>query len=375
MGAVPQPATIFAHARLLPAAHRSMSAHPFLAGLRHSPDYLLQNLDLVNRRGLVVHINENIYRQASFLDERMFTPHTQGAWFPLELLFEATRELTPPQAPHYIFHTGHCGSTLISRLLGELPRAFSLREPLTLLALAMMQRELDMPGTALDGDAWRRLLHLSLQLLSRTYRKDDRPLIKLTSGAGNLAEMLLARNRESRAVLLYLPLETWLATMLRAEETRENGRAYAAAWLADFHRLTGRTDIRQGTLNDAQQFSLNWLTELLCFKRTRDAAPGRTRLLDFETFLAAPAEQLEILADFLELDTSRNQAEVLVNGPWMQCYAKIPSQRFDREMRRRELDEARQRLAAEIRAGLTWAESLCRETPVLAPLAVHLHTH
>ena len=374
MGTISQPATIFAHAHLFSAVHRSMSTHPFLAGLRQSPDYLLQNLDLVNRRGLVVHINESIYRQASFLDERMFTPHTQGAWFPLEMLFEATRGLTVPLAPHYIFHVGHCGSTLISRLLGELPRVFSLREPLTLLALAITQRELDTPGAPLDGNAWRRLLQLSLQLLSRTYRKDDRSLIKLTSGAGNLAEMLLANNNASRAVLLYLPLKTWLATMLRAEETRENGRAYAAAWLADFHRLTDRTDIRQGTLRDAQQFSLNWLTELLCFKRARDAAPGRTRLLDFETFLAAPAEQLEILADFLELDSSRNQAEVLVNGPLMQSYAKIPSQRFDREMRRRELDEARQRLAAEIRTGLEWAESLCRETPALAPLAVHLRT-
>ena len=349
-----------------------MNSHPFLSGLRDNPDFLLQNLDFRNQRGLLVKISERAYRQASFLDERVFEADTQGAWFPLETLLEIAADIPIRQAPHYIFHVGHCGSTLISRLLGELPQVFSLREPVTLLALAVIRRELGTAAAPLDRDAWDRIFRMSLALLSRTYHAADRPFIKLTSAAGNLLGPLLGAHADSKALLLYVDLETYLATMLRAETPRENLRAYAAVWLKDFHQFTGRHDIQLNSSDDARQAVINWLTMLLTFSRATTQHPGNTFWLNFDTFLGAPTRHLQAAADFFNLPVSSNAISMLMQGPLMNHYAKDPGQVFDAHARQRELADARGHLEVEIRTALDWAASLCMDIPALEPVIPYL---
>ena len=72
---------------------------------------------------------------SAFLDDRSLRadrPRHGVEWWHLAAAF-------PPAARRdvqYIFHIGHVGSTLISRLLGELPGILSLREPLILRVYA-----------------------------------------------------------------------------------------------------------------------------------------------------------------------------------------------------------------------------------------------
>ncbi len=349
-----------------------MNTHPFLSGLRASPDFLLQDLDFRERRGLVVKISEAAYRQTAFLDERVFTPDTQGAWFPLGSLLHTTEDLAIKRSPHYIFHVGHCGSTLVSRLLGELPQAFSLREPVSLLALAMIKRDLGRPEAPLESDEWQRFLSMSLGLLARTYHSDDRALIKLTSAAGNLLEPLLEARADSKALLLYVDLETYLATMLRAETTRESLRAYAGAWLADLRQQANHSAFGNLPLDDAQQAVINWLAMLLAFSQATARHPGRTLWLNFDAFLGAPAKHLQDAGNFFELQARLEAIEALVQGPLMNRYAKDPQQNFDRHMRQEELAQARQHLEIGIRTALDWAENLCMDIPALEPVIPYL---
>ena len=346
-----------------------MSAHPLLAGLRQSPDFMLHDLDLVNRRGLVVRIAEADYRRASFLDHRVLKPDTRGNWFPLDLIHTEAQELTPP-SPHLIFHVSHCGSTLLSRLLAELPGNLPVREPLGLLVLAMSQRELGLVTSRLDGPGWDRLADTVLKFLSRTYRHDQRAVLKATSACANLLAPLLARDAASRALLLHTDLETWLTVMLRKEGVRENGRYYAPTWFGDFCELTGRRDLRFPSLNDAEQFAINWLTAMLHFERAHEQMPGRVLTLDFEELLAAPGEKLEAVGKFFGLDTAG--AARAAAGPLMKTYGKNPDIPFDAVERRRELEESRRVTGAEIRDGLALARKLCDEVGMLAPLAAHL---
>ena len=346
--------------------------HPLLAGLQANPDFLLQNLDFRERRGLVVKISESAYRQTAFLDERVLRADTQGAWFPLDSLLQAAAHMQIGRHPHYIFHVGHCGSTLVSRLLGELPNVFSLREPITLLALAIMQRGLETPESPLDAAEWRRLLNMSLALLSRTYHKEDQPLIKLTSAAGNLLGTLLAESEDSRALLMYVDLETYLATMLRAEATRENLRAYADAWLGDFHRRTGNHNISAQPMDDAHQAVINWLTMLTEFSAATALNPGRTLWMHFDAFLEAPASHLRESGKFFGLRSAPEAISQLASGSLMKRYAKDPQQQFDRRTRQQELAQARRHLHAEIRTALDWAESLCMDIPLLEPVLPYL---
>lgn len=348
-----------------------MNTHPLLAGLRQNPDCMLQNLDLVNKRGLVVRVSEKLYRDASFLDDRMFTPSVEGAWFPLDAIAETLDGFAVP-TPHCIFQIGHCGSTLISRLLAELPGNLPVREPMSLLTLAMARRELGRPSSWVSEAKWQQCLDLATCALSRTYRSGDRAVIKVTSAACNLLEALpQTPGNISQVLLMYISLESLLAVMLRTPSLRDSIHAYSPAWITDFCRLTGCTDVCLADLDDAQQLAVKWLTLMLLFTRATQTAPERTHLLDFDDFLKNPAEKLTGISNHFRLETSAEQIEKLISGPLMHSYSKIPGQAFNPNQREQELHEASQRFRDEIQNGLHWAENLCRKTPVLASLTAN----
>src|SRR5699024_6494412 len=110
----------------------------WLEGLREDPCVFPQELDPINRRLLLVRLTEAKIRAASFLDGRVLDGGEPGGWIPLARALEVRPRNSGPAG--IILHCGHCGSTLISRLLGELPGAWVLREPLALHALASEAR-------------------------------------------------------------------------------------------------------------------------------------------------------------------------------------------------------------------------------------------
>src|SRR5579862_7220762 len=92
----------------------------------------------------LVRLDEEDYRRSSFLDQRLLALGYERSLCARETLGSAAARLAPPS--HYIFHTGHVGSTLISRLLGEHSAFFVLREPAVLRAIATSAA-----GTAVAG--------------------------------------------------------------------------------------------------------------------------------------------------------------------------------------------------------------------------------
>src|SRR5271170_53079 len=138
----------------------------------------------------MVKLDEAAYRAASFLDQRLLAcGYAQEMCVPL-LLGQAAAALSP--RAHYIFHTGHVGSTLISRLIGAHERFFSLREPALLRALVA--------GNAASGGP---SLAVTLALLGRTWRPSQCAVVKLTSFVSELAETILALSLQSSAVFMF----------------------------------------------------------------------------------------------------------------------------------------------------------------------------
>ena len=103
-----------------------------------SPRLYPHSLDLEKATALIIDASPDFYRNAIFLDQRALEPGARGAWVPLETLWRHMDALDRGYlAPaNFIFHTGHCGSTLISRLLDDITPVFGLREPLVLRTLA-----------------------------------------------------------------------------------------------------------------------------------------------------------------------------------------------------------------------------------------------
>ena len=149
-----------------PRAARIESLLPRLAD---DPTVYLHTLDLVRDRALLLEVDRGFYRDATFLDERVLGPGRVGAWVPLERVWRAFETAPPPRpACAFIFHLGHAGSTLLSRLLDEVPGVLGLREPLTLRPLALAANRLALtPDPALAAVCARALPNLHAALARR----------------------------------------------------------------------------------------------------------------------------------------------------------------------------------------------------------------
>lgn len=350
----------------------AVSLNSLLQALPGNPDCYLHQLDFINRRALVVRIDEAVYRQAPFLDGRALNQDTEGAWVPLREVLLRTQDRIATRSLDYLFHTGHCGSTLVSKFIGTWPGAHVIREPLPLLSLSMLKRELDTPLCPINSTDWRQALDAALKLSARTYRSGDTALVKATSVCGNLVDDALAWSPKSRLVLLHVDLATHLKIMLKSEANRENARAFAPQWLSDFHRLTDSTDVRLHELGDAQQTGMNWLMTMHGFVRAANTAPARTLLVDFESFLEDMETGLARIADFLDKPVPIDDIRALVNGPAAKAYAKQPQRPYGRQLREQALAESGRQFASEIRTGWDWARRLIDETPALAGLESYL---
>lgn len=309
----------------------------------HSAAYPLFAFDAAAGRGWVLHFEPADYRRASFLDQRALHHREIRGW---ELpLAEIEAALTPPTAPaplHWIFHIGHCGSSLVSRLLDPLDPVLGLREPLPLLSLAQAPAD---PAT----QAWQGPV---LRLLNRRFADGQVVLIKPTSTVTTLAGRLLAQ-APGRACLLWIDLRSWLATMLRDDGLRDGSLAGEALRLAEF----GPDGLPAAT-GDGARLARLWLAEQLRWRRL-NADPdlaGRLIDLDFAAVLADPAARTAELAAHYGLTVPADWAAQIAASGLLDRYAKDHSQPYDAAARERELAAAAQAHAVQIEAGLAWAD-------------------
>ena len=98
----------------------------------------VHQLNLQSDTLLLVQLDQADIENHSFLDQRVFRQEMNYEWVDWAE-FEAAAEPLPKEIPGYIFHIGHCGSTLLSRLVSAASGTHALREPLPLRAIAVDQ--------------------------------------------------------------------------------------------------------------------------------------------------------------------------------------------------------------------------------------------
>lgn len=313
-----------------------------------------------------LHLSEAQFRTASFLDQRLLTPagqqtEPQTCTLPLAelqgLIDYQSNSQRPPEA-HLIFHIGHCGSTLISRALAASPAVLPLREPLSLRQLAVVQPEQ-------RDETWNKSLLMALAAHSRVFHPGQVSMIKATSTCNGLIQPMMQLAPQSKSLLLYLPLESYLAGMLGKQTPALDLQGHTTARLDEWRSLTGNPLQRaEGEeFTEAQLAILAWLTSMTRLLQAQAQHSDRCLLLDFENFLADPATSLEHLIEFFSL--AESSAEILEAWPNISVgYSKQPDQPYSAFNRSKTLMRGRTQRAADIRAGLDWAKELIRQNPV-----------
>ncbi len=340
-----------------------MTARSFEEEFRGSARFLPHMLDVHRDRVLVVMMTEADYRRASFLDQRILTPDGPREWMHWSDLEGFAGHL--PDRASFIFHIGHVGSTLVSRLLGELPTVLALREPLLLRSLAELHAVRGRPECPWAPQAFPMRLATTLGWLSRSFRLEQSPIVKATSFVSELAPSILKPER--RCLFLCTPARTYLETIFAGAASLQEVAVLSGARLVRLHGRIGEEPWRLWQLSLGERVAMAWACEMTALEQASAGAPaGDVLWLDFEDFLEAPAPRLIDVATHFREPLSGSVAAGLVSGPIMKSYSKAPEQSYSRELRTNVLAAAREEHGQEIGLGLMWLERAAARYPLVA---------
>ena len=337
-----------------------------LAGLAASPDVYLQKVDLTRDAALLVQFNESAYLASSFLDDRILTPGLKGGWASLPSVQAAAKDTSVAKPLHFIFHTGHVGSTLLSRLLDESGCVLSLREPLPLRTLAEAHDTLALPESLLSPGGFEGLERALLQLWSRGYAGTHSVILKATSSACRIAVRLLERSSGACAVYLNLAAEPYLATLLAGRNSPADLRGHGPVRIRQLQARIQTPLPALHALSLGELAAMSWLAETWNQHDAVTRFGARVLSLDFDDMLADVAGCVRRVAAHFRLPAEGRWLAEIERSPVLTRYSKSPDFEYSPQLRRELLSESRQNNASQIAAGLRWLDTLAGSQPAVA---------
>lgn len=338
---------------------------PLAEALQRSPELFPYALDVANDTAALIRLSQADYEKASFLDTRIVTPTTMIRPVPALALAEMVEQTDLAEACQFIFHLGHVGSTLMSRLLGAHGGVLALREPMILRTFAQMRTEPQALPRRWNAEEFERRLASTLKLWSRSFSANQISIVKATSYCSELAKEILDRPYHPKALMMFVAPEVYIATILAGPNAREEMRVLAHSKIARLNRRFGEPRWNIQTLSEGEAMAASWAAEMTALAEAVESHEDQVCWFDFETFLASPHKQLGAAFAHFGVSASTDEVETILAGPDMRRYAKATEHEYSRELRNDLLNEARTRNAEEIKAGLAWLEREAAEVPFI----------
>jgi hypothetical protein len=253
---------------------------------------------------------------------------------------------------HFVFHSGFCCSTLFTSCFDQPELATTLSEPMILNDIIGWRRR-GAPPQATGA-----LLDDALSLLARPFEGDQAAVIKPSTIVNGLAAAMLAIRSEARAIVMYAPIDDFVTSIAKKGI---DGRLWARELFLAMRReeLTqglGFTDEQFFGQTDLQIAAIAWLGQQRLFGQLIARFPDRVRVLESESFLAAPRQALVAAASFFELRMSKAEIETAVSGSLTRN--SKDGKAYSRGARRAEYRSARTTYGDEIGKVATWARAV-----------------
>ena len=327
-----------------------MSSAPSADEIRRDATWLAQALDPAAGMIRLVAMDRESYRATSFLDDRLMQQPVDAQIVPWPDLGIAVAGDMRTDA-RWIFHIGHVGSTLISRLLGEIENVLAIREPRILRDLAMT------PSDVRGG-----YLAAIPKLMSRTFDEGEIACVKATSFVREIAADLVPAGE--RALFMYATPRNYIASILAGENSVKELHALAPYRT---QRLAQRDVALPAARNDADRAAAAWACEMVTLE---DAAEHMTdRVIawaDFDAMLRAMPAELGRIASHLDLEKSEAQLRELASGPLMRRYSKNPKFEYTPQLREDLLAQELRLQGHDIEGALAMLRAAAEKSPLLA---------
>lgn len=335
--------------------------------VRDTPDLHLHRLDAQRGAGLFIYMPEGAYRQASFLDGRMITPQTEGGWVPLQHIKDTVLQGPPAGAPvHFIFHMGHTGSTLLSRLLDETGLVQPLREPLVLREWAELHDRRGDPGSLMSPADIDALMEVMLRLWGRCREAGQSAIVKATSTAARVGGPLMTARENARAVYLSMAAEPYMAVLLAAAETVVDIRGHAEERIGRLTAHLGATPKPLYAMGTGELIAASWLAEALTRESLGQRLGARLMMLDFDTLLTELPTTLERVVKHLGLAAGQEHIDRMAKSPILAQYSKAPEHAYSGALRQQIIERSRREHRAEIAEGMTFLSVLAEKHAAVA---------
>jgi len=311
--------------------------------------WLAQALDPAQGMVRLVAMDRESYRAASFLDDRMMQAPVDSQILSWTLIEEAVSAELRTDA-RWIFHIGHVGSTLVSRLLGEIDGVLAVREPRLLRDLALTPAEVR-----------QRYMRPVPALVSRTFGESEVACVKATSFASEIAPELVPPGE--RALFMYARPRNYVASILAGE-----------ASLQELRLLAGRRAQRLNTRgiyipaqNDADHAASAWAAEMAALEAAAETMSDRViAWLDFDGMLVNVEAELARVAGFFGFKAKPEQLRSIASGPLMGRYSKAPEYDYTPALRRDVIAGALEQHGPLVDRALAMLKSAAEKSPLLA---------
>jgi hypothetical protein len=324
-----------------------MSSPPSAEEIAADATWLVQALDPAAGMVRLVRMDAESYRHASFLDDRMMQQPRDAHVVPWRdvrgaVAVEARRDA------RWIFHIGHVGSTLAARLLGEIDRVLSVREPRFLRDVATL-------GNSDRGD----FTFAAHALFSRTFAKDQMALVKATSFVSEIAEELVPA--DERALFMYASPRNYVASILAGPNSVQELQALAPSRA---QRMSGRVSLPQPR-NGAEAAAAAWACEMTALESAAERMANRQiAWADFDEMLVDMPGELGRVGSFFGFST--DSIEAIAAGPLMGRYSKATEYDYTPALRRDLIAQADDANRSDIDSAVTMLQSAADNSSLLA---------
>jgi hypothetical protein len=328
-----------------------------------------QKFDADRDAVFLVRMSRDDYRKASFLDDRVLSANMESRWVPYPDVERAMDDATRLQPLQFIFHTGHVGSTLLSRLIDETGVVLGLREPLPLRTLAEWHDRIATSAAPLASEQCDARLDTFLKLWRRGFADTTSMLVKATSSSGRLALRLLGASPDSKAVYLNLKAEPYLATLLAGANAMVDLSGFGQERARRLAERFGITAPAIAALSLGELAAMAWTVESLTQMETKVMFDERVMLLDFDALLTNLPLTLGAVLEHFGIAAPAGFLPAIERSAVLTRYSKAPEQfSYSPAFRDQLLRQARREHAAELSKGLRYLERLAKDDHRVAAL-------
>src|SRR5574337_435898 len=289
--------------------------------------YYPVQVDICSRVIWFAKVERQTYESSGFLAPRHAPMSKERYAFNLDDVLLHNLSLPIGGAPsHYIFISAFCCSTLLARLLDRVPGCLVLKEPSVLGQLAMLRYRPGTPQVCGEREKdWQTWGTLGIRLLTRTFEPSQTVIVKAADVCNTMADVILANDPRSRALLLSVGLRTFILSVLKMESRKDWTRKRAAFWHRTLTCFPPLNRVNTQDLDDAQKAAYVWLVTAALWDRFRTRIDQeRVLIMDGEEVSEDPGNALSNVTAFFGLPLEESRLDEILADPVLNRHSNVP---------------------------------------------------